>query len=143
MVAAALACAIFALGLHQEPKSRLPFFVKELQRKMFWYAYECDKTFATFFGRPPMISGKFCSCKMPLDLEYHQIGLEGEALEQALGELDKNGWNTRNLAIGRPRWLRTAVMTAQIREEILEISLGTDSSRLEAKAQCARRLTHV
>lgn len=60
---------------------------------LFWFAYICDKKFATFFGRPPLISGNFCSRKMPLDLDDTQIGLGGEALNRAVNELDEDGWN--------------------------------------------------
>ena len=130
-----LATAIFALGLHQEPhKPELPFFLLELRRKIFWFAYVSDKGFATFFGRPPMINGKFCTCKMPLDLDSSQLGLTGEAFQRTVDSLDDEGWS-RNMTVDRTSWLRAFIITSKFRDEVLEISLGTDTSRLNERVQ--------
>ena len=126
--------ALFALGLHQEPKSELPFFLAELHRKLFWLAYMFDKTLATFFGRPPMINGKFCLCKMPLDLEDTQLALEDKALTRALNDLDHEGWNPSS-SVGRASWLRVAVVSAKFREEILELSLGAGTDDLHDRSR--------
>ena len=129
-----LAIALFALGLHQEPKSDIPFFRAELHRKIFWFAYMTDKHFATFFGRPPMINGKFCVCKMPLELEDSQLALEGEALARTLNDLDHEGWNP-NQIVGRATWLRVSGISTKFREEILELSLGADIENLNERAR--------
>ncbi len=131
-----LTTAIFALGLHQEPKNdvEIPFFLLEIRRKLFWFSYLLDKNFATFFGRPPMINGKYCSCKMPLDLEESQLALGGEELEQVLGQLDADGWNASGPVV-RSSWLRGTIISTKIREEILELSLGPDEADLQNKAR--------
>lgn len=129
-----LATALFALGLHQEPKAELPLFLAEIHRKIFWFAYISDKNFATFFGRPPMINGKFCLCRMPLDLEDSQLALGGEALARALDELDQEGWNP-NSVVGRSSWLRVSGINTKFREEILELSLGADTENLDGRAK--------
>lgn len=129
-----LTTALFALGLHQEPKSDLPFFLAEFHRKTFWFAYMSDKNFATFFGRPPMINGKFCSCNMPLDLDDSQLAMEGEALSRALNELDDKGWNLHSV-VGRASWLRVSVISTKLREEILELSLGANTDGLDERAR--------
>ncbi|CAD6589419.1 MAG: hypothetical protein ASARMPRED_004039 [Alectoria sarmentosa] len=129
-----LTTALFALGLHQEPKSELPFFLAEMHRKLFWFAYMSDKNFATFFGRPPMINGKYCLCKMPLDLEDNQLALEGEALARALNDLDPEGWNP-NSAAGNASWLRVSFISTKFREEILELSLGVGTDDLDERAR--------
>ena len=70
---------VYALGFHQEFKGTpsLPFFLAESRRKVFWFAYMSDKNFATFFGRPPMVTGKFCSanCKAQANFWPHTIVL--------------------------------------------------------------------
>ena len=126
--------ALFTLGLHQEPKSELPFFLAELHRNIFWIAYYSDKNLATFFGRPPMINGKFSLCRMPLDLEESQLALEGDALDRALSDLDHEGWN-QNSTVGRASWLRVSVIFARLREEILELSLGGNIDDLDERAR--------
>jgi len=135
-----LTTAIFALGLHQEPsKIGIPFFLQELHRKLFWLSYIFDKSFATFFGRPPLISSKFCSCKMPLDLDHIQLGLDGEALDRAVKELDDDGWN-QSSSVGRPSWLRVSIISSKLREEILELSLGANPDKLEERARSVRTI---
>ena len=129
-----LATALFALGLHQEPKADLPFFLAEIHRKIFWFAYTSDKNFATFFGRPPLINGKFCSCKMPLDLDDEKLVLEDEALARALAELDNEGWNPTS-AVSRGSSLRVSVISTKFREEILELSLGVSTENLEDRVR--------
>ena len=122
------------MGLHQEPsKFQYPFWFSEIRKKIFWTAFICDKIFATFFGRPPLINGKYCSCTLPLDLESCELNLTGEALDQALGALDEEGWN-RNSIIIWTTWVRASATITKLREEILEISLGTDTSQLEERA---------
>lgn len=90
-----LTTAIIALGLDQElTKIGIPFIILELHRRLFFLVcLYLRQKFATFFERPPLISGNFCSRKMPLDLDDTQIGLGGEALNRAVNELDEDGWN--------------------------------------------------
>lgn len=120
--------------MHQEPKAELPFFLAEIHRKIFWFAYTSDKNFATFFGRPPLINGKFCSCKMPLDLDDDKLVLEDEALAHAMTDLDNEGWNPSSV-VGRAAWLRVSVISTKFREEILELSLGVFTENLEDRAR--------
>ena len=47
-----------------------------------------------------MVSGSFCLCKVPLDLEDDQLALYDEALAHALDDLYHQGWNS-NSAVGR------------------------------------------
>ena len=130
-----LATAIFGIGMHQELNDhKVPFFLSELRRKLFWFTYFSDKCFATFFGRPPLINGKFCSRKMPLDLDNSQLALAGEDLQSALDTLDENGWNP-NSTISSSSWLRVSISIGKFREEILELSLGTDTEDLLGRGQ--------
>ncbi len=74
---------------------------------------------------------------MPLDLDSIQRGLQGEALDRAVNELDKDGWN-QDLSVSRPSWIRASIISSKLREEILEISLGTKPDKLEEKARSVR-----
>ena len=131
-----ISASAFALGLHQEPKNiaDYPLFGAEYRRHVFWMAFILDKSLATFFGRPPMINGKYCSCKMPMDFELWDLALEGTALKDKIASLDSNGWNLLSPA-SRVTWLRGSIIAFKMREEILELSLGGDDSDLENKAR--------
>lgn len=131
-----LVTAIFALGLHQEPKEpdRAPFFLKEMRRRTFWFAYICDKNFATFLGRPPMINSNFCYREMPLDLENADMALNGSELQRVLANLNADGWSG-DKRTSQTAWLRASAICCKFREEILEISLGANTVDFYIRAQ--------
>ena len=81
-----------------------------------------------------MMNGKFCSCRLPLDLEDSQLGLQGEALANVLNELDHEGWNP-NSVMGAAAWLRVSIISAKLREEVLELSLGACTDNLDERAR--------
>nr|POF06872.1 hypothetical protein CFP56_31496 [Quercus suber] len=132
--------AIVAMGIHQGNyvDSSTPFWMSELRRKIFISAYGRDKSSATFLGRPPRLSYRYCKMEMPLDLNGEDIFYGGKALEAAVGALDPNGWNTTG-AFQRTTWLRAWFQHCKIREEILEIALGSDDHDLVERTQVIRR----
>lgn len=119
--------AIVAMGLHQGNKvdAETPFFLAEQRKKIFISAYGRDKVSATFMGRPPRLSYRYCKMEAPLDLCDDQLFLEGPELEAVLSKLDANGWNTSG-HLSRMTWLRVWFQHSRIREDILEIALGSD-----------------
>ena len=52
---------VYALGFHQEFKDApgLPSFLAESRRKVFWFAYMSDKSFATFLEGLQWLLGNF------------------------------------------------------------------------------------
>ncbi|KAK4991937.1 hypothetical protein LTR66_006427 [Elasticomyces elasticus] len=140
-----VANTIIAMGLHQSPKAseviNTPFFLAELRKKIFASAYGVDKSIATFLGRPPRISQRYCTMELPLDLRDDQLILEGEELQLALRGLDADGWNTSGV-INRCTWARVSMLHTHIREDILEIALGVEVDDITARArQIRQRLT--
>ena len=81
-----------------------------------------------------MINGKFCSCRLPLDLEHFQLGLQGDALASVLNDLDHEGWNSSTI-MGAGAWLRVSILSAKFREEVLELSLGACTDNLDERAR--------
>ena len=128
--------AIVALGLHQGNRvnAETPFFLAELRKKMFISAYGRDKQIATFLGRPPRLSYRYCKMEPPLDLSDEQLWLQGPELDAHLSQLDSNGWNTSgNLC--RNTWLRVWFQHCRIREDILEIALGSEEEDVSYKSE--------
>lgn len=89
---------------------------------------------STFLGRPPRLSHRYCKIELPLDLSDEQLFLEGAELEAALAELDENGWNTNGVQ-GRATWSRVWLQNMRIREDILEIALGSGDEDVGAQAE--------
>ena len=131
--------AIVAMGLHQgsHADAETPFFLAEWRKKIFISAYGHDKVVATFLGRPPRLSHRYCKMEVPLDLSDDQICLEGAELEAVLSTLDSNGWNTSG-NLHRTTWLRVWVQHCRIREDILEIALGSGDEDISLQAEQVR-----
>ena len=97
--------------------------VSELRKRIFCAAFATDKQLATFTGRPPALSRRYCNCQLPLDLTEAQLEAEGEELDQILSRLDVNGWNTDGV-VSRASISRAWMLLSLVRDEILELSLG-------------------
>lgn len=131
--------AVIAMGLHQgnNADANTPFFLAELRKKIFISAYGHDKVVATFLGRPPRLSHRYCKMDWPLDLSDDQLFGEGESIESALAGLDANGWNTSG-NLNRTTWIRVWFVHCKIREDILEIALGSDEQDIAFRAEQVR-----
>ncbi|KAK3075774.1 hypothetical protein LTR53_000599 [Teratosphaeriaceae sp. CCFEE 6253] len=135
--------AIVAMGLHQGNKvnAETPFFLAELRKKIFISAYGRDKQVATFLGRPPRLSHRYCKMEAPLDLSDDQLFLRGTELDLALSQLDENGWNTSGY-LYRTTWLRVWFQHCRMREDILEIALGSEEEDVSYKSEQVQRKLH-
>ncbi|GKZ17202.1 hypothetical protein AbraIFM66951_009066 [Aspergillus brasiliensis] len=117
----------FALGLHQDDsglEATYPFYQVELRRRYASQIYSMDKTISTFLGRPPRISGSYCANTMPADIDDEVLLLDGDELDEALRNVDANGWNMDRQFRGAT-WRRIKLIISQFREEILGLCLGT------------------
>lgn len=100
---------------------------------MFVSVYSRDKQTAAFLGRPPRLSCRYCKMEMPLDLSDAQVCMEGAELEAALATLDADGWSTTG-DLKRVTWIRVWFGEARIREEILEVALGSDDNDIDRRS---------
>jgi len=99
---------------------------------MFVSVYGRDKQVAAFLGRPPRLSHRYCKMEMPLDLSDAEVCLEGAELEAALTTVDPDGWSNAGF-FNRVTWLRVWFGESRIREEILEIALGSDDQDIDQR----------
>lgn len=77
-----------------------------------------------FTGRPPGLSHRYQSCPLPLDLSHEVLLAGGDVLQQAISNLNEDGWNTEGRVYDSTicRQLGTYSM---ILDEIMEVLLGT------------------
>lgn len=101
-----------------------PFMVAEI--RMFVASFIIDKQVATLIGRPPRLSRRYASVKLPLDLSDNEIMLKGDELQEKISKLDADGWNTIG-KVTRSACIRAMTVAALSRDEILELSLGCHS----------------
>jgi chromatin structure-remodeling complex subunit RSC3/30 len=137
-----LATALFAMGLHQDIKDspEVPFWLTEFRKRSVGLIYGLDKMLSVFLGRPPRTSHRYCSIVYPLDLDLEELDLEGPELTRKLASLDKvTGWNSDG-AMRKSSHTRCFVIINRIREDILELSLGSSIEDVSAtSADIARR----
>jgi hypothetical protein len=114
------------LGLHAQHDSPTyrPTLISENRRRIFAQVFNIDKVMVSFTGRPPLISRRYSSCPLPLDLRDDDLLAGGDTLTRAIEMLDERGWNTDG-RLHSSTLLRARVMIAYIREQLLEIALGT------------------
>ncbi|KAJ5648871.1 uncharacterized protein N7484_002594 [Penicillium longicatenatum] len=130
-----LSTIIFTLGLNQPPSDEnAPFWLVETRKRVMGSAFSSDKQMATFLGRPPRISWRFCDITPPLDLSFDDIIAEPEVRDNAISKLDANGWNTENNDT-QAVWLRAYLIMGPVRESILELSLNQQGENLPAKIE--------
>ncbi|KAH7151033.1 hypothetical protein DER46DRAFT_628921 [Fusarium sp. MPI-SDFR-AT-0072] len=98
----------------------------EIRRRIGCQIFIVDKFLATFVGRPPLLTRKFCSIKSPLDLEESALLSDKEAFQRQSQRLDRDGWNTDG-RIYSSSLLRVRMMIALARDEILEVVLAQDT----------------
>ena len=120
-----IAGAITALGLHRgsDIGNSPSFKVSELRKRILCSAFATDKQLATYTGRPPALSRRYCNCQIPLDLTDEQLEAEGEELAEILNKLDVNGWSNDGV-VSRASIARAWMLMSLVRDEILELSLG-------------------
>lgn len=122
--------ALLAGGLHENPQSgtSIPFFLSELRRRIFARMYAIDISLATFLGRPPRMSKRFCCIDLPKDI--NALAYSQTVENQLLSPIDACGWNTaghvRNTAV-----MRWSTITAMIREDTLQVLLGRNVPNVE------------
>ncbi|RMY89464.1 hypothetical protein D0861_04237 [Hortaea werneckii] len=127
--------AVIAMGLHQgnNVNAETPFWLAQLRKKIFVSAYGRDKVSATFLGRPPRLSYRYCKMEEPLDVPDELLFAEGLEPAALLARVDKNGWNT-DQKLTRTTSQRVWFQHCRIREDILEIALGSDDGDIESRA---------
>lgn len=132
-----LASVVVALGYHgtnAQDDSQVPMYLQQLRKRALAGAHELDKGLATFVGRPPHLSRHYVGLGPPLDLPASVLMGAPAALEEAIGKLDSNGWNTEGLVHPTAR-IRTVSMLMGIREEALELSLGPRDHDVNGRSQ--------
>ena len=98
-------------------------------------AYSMDKVLATFLGRPPLISWRYCDIQMPLDLSIEEIFADPVVRDAAIARLDgKEGWNLESSLV-KGTWPRIALTTSVLREKVLELSLSWQLENLSQRVE--------
>jgi hypothetical protein len=113
------------IGLHalRNGPDYVPTLVSEYKRRIFGQVFVLDKMDVSFSGRPPLISRRFCTTPLPLDIS-DAVWLAGrDVIDREVRALDSQGWNTHG---GRysSTMMRVRSLVANIRDELIDIALS-------------------
>ncbi|KAF2740366.1 hypothetical protein EJ04DRAFT_531021 [Polyplosphaeria fusca] len=126
--------ALYAEGIHcEESFPDEPFFLREARRRIHASVFRSDKTLATFFGRPPMMSSRYSDRPLPFDVDDNILATsDTELLSETLSRLDSDGWNTDG-EIWASSFIRLRYQMSLFKERVLEQSLAaqTDDNLVE------------
>ncbi|KAM0250692.1 hypothetical protein ACHAQJ_008526 [Trichoderma viride] len=122
--AESVALATF-LGLHAESNSPSyePSLASESRRLLFAQMFVGEKHGVLFTGRPPRLSHRYAFTPLPLDLPNDALMKGGDALREAVKDLDENGWNTSGKMYSAT-FTRARYIIALLRDELIEIGIG-------------------
>lgn len=102
----------------------------QMFRREFAVSYNTDKWISTFFGRPPRLQNRYCTCRPPYDLSDEEVIAPTDMANLAISRLDSLGWN-QNGTIHRQTLARIGLTLNIILEEALELSLVAPISDLD------------
>ncbi|KAK3675249.1 hypothetical protein LTR78_004759 [Recurvomyces mirabilis] len=112
----------------------VPLYLSELRKRALGQIHEHDKLTATFVGRPPRLTRRYCTMQMPFDLANEVIEGSTECLEMAVAMLGEDGWDKSRLIMPATRQ-RVLMILCPLREEVLELSLGSSVADWVPRAQ--------
>lgn len=87
-----------------------------------------DKKIATYFGRPPRISARYCNSTLPLDMP-DSFFLDGTS--PVSSDDDPSTWNKVG-NVSPATWIRVRSIIGQAAEKVLEISLDSVAATVSA-----------
>ncbi|KAI9929946.1 hypothetical protein MW887_011756 [Aspergillus wentii] len=118
-----LSSCIFVNGMHQmgNPERQYPNFINQWRRRCFAMVYTMDKIFATIIGRPPFLNRHYCILDLPEDLS---------------NEMNDHNFSSTFRSSHSPSvsYIHLRFLLSIIREEILELHLGTNKTNIPARA---------
>lgn len=132
---------VITLGLHQPQRGDIPIFHSELRKRTFLCAYSREIATATFLGRPPRLSHRYCMVDAPLDLSAEELFLDPPELAKIVANLDSCGFNKEGV-FRRSAYERAWIAFSTAREDILDLALGRYTAE-ETIAAAARIERHM
>ncbi|KOC07703.1 hypothetical protein AFLA70_15g004922 [Aspergillus flavus AF70] len=114
---------MFAIDAHRDFKepSDTPWFLREIQTRLFACMYQDDKVISNILGKLPRVPRHYCNRKLPLDISDESLLTPG---------LTPEGYSRQESSPSD--WFRARYIFATLREEILSIRLGPMNACNEA-----------
>lgn len=118
--------AVVAMGLHinvKQGKPRIPFFLEQIRTRTVVGAYSSEISIASYLGRPPRLSYRYCNLTPPMDIPDIQLIASEDEIPRIIASFDENGFGTTG-KVSRATWIKTWLGFGTKREEVLDLALG-------------------
>lgn len=113
------------LGHHVgvEDPNYIPSLCSEHQRRITDRVYALDKVLVSFTGRPPLLSHRYFSAPLTIDIDDEDLMDGDAAIKRAMQKLDSNGFRPDGNVLGAAL-IRARAQIALIKGELLEMALA-------------------
>ncbi|KAI0117952.1 hypothetical protein GGR51DRAFT_545834 [Nemania sp. FL0031] len=118
--------AVVAMGLHiniKQGKPRIPFFIEQMRTRIVAVAYSSEVSIASYLGRPPRLSYRYCNLNPPMDIPDTQLIGSEDDIARIISSFDEKGFGATG-KVSRATWMKTWVGIAPLREDVLDLALG-------------------
>lgn len=127
-----LVALCLAAGLHKvEDSPEQTSMLLEMKKRTFAKVFTYDKVLSAFHGRPPLLSWRYSSTPLPLDVECETLLAKRSDRLLKREQLDINGWNTDG-RIYFATSMRARMLLAKSRDRILELGLSDENVTRDA-----------
>jgi hypothetical protein len=126
-----MATEVLALGISRETmvKANAPFFLAECRRKTYAKSYNISVGIASLFDRPSLLCTRHSDVLPPLELSDDELISATTDWTSVSSKLSTSGWSTEDVYYPTS-FLRMRLRWAQLREEVLDVSLQTPNTAM-------------
>lgn len=107
-----------------EDPNYVPSLCSEHKRRITARVYALDKVLVSFTGRPPLLSHRYFSGPLAIDIDDQDLMGGDAAIKRAMSRLDDNGFRPDGELLGAAL-IRARVQIALIKGELLEMALAS------------------
>ncbi|THD00152.1 hypothetical protein EYZ11_000343 [Aspergillus tanneri] len=126
---------LFAMNIHRDPErpqaSDTPWFLREIQTRLFACMYEADKSLSRVLGKLPRLPRQYCSRRLPLKISDENVLTAGFTSDDAIVNMPHLGSCIRQESF-HSDWLRIRYLFATFREVVLGVRLGASGQSSES-----------
>ncbi|KAI1110575.1 hypothetical protein F5Y14DRAFT_358060 [Nemania sp. NC0429] len=118
--------AVVSMGLHVNVKRgrpRIPFFLEQIRTRTVIGAYASEIGAASYLGRPPRLSYRYCNLVPPMDIPDIQLIASEDEIPRIMASFDENGFGTTG-KVSRATVIKAWLALGTKREDVLDLALG-------------------
>jgi hypothetical protein len=123
------------MDIHRDPEmpqaSDTPWFLREIQTRLFACMYEADKSLSRVLGKLPRLPRQYCNRRLPLKISDENVLTAGFTPDDAIVNMPHLGSCILQESFPSD-WLRIRYLFATLREVVLSVRLGASGQSSES-----------